>query len=146
MIIVRPPLTLLRLEYKKFFRLVFPYDIVARVFPFRRREISGNMEIIVDAISGSCAVNNAVSIELIPAKGKLFMDGTMDMEVQEAHDIAITFGRRIVTRLGRSVPHFGDCLEPEFFYRPYWIAYYGNPENKKCRYLPFEADGHAFKR
>ena len=140
------PLTLLRVEYKKYFRFFFPYEIVARVFPFRRREFNGDMEIIVDAISGSCAVNNAVDIELIQVEGHVFMDGTLDMEMQEAHDIAIEFGRRVLTRLGRSVPHFGECLEPDVFYRPFWIAYYGDPKDKKCRYLPFGADGHAFKR
>lgn len=146
MFTVRQPLTLLRIEYKKYYRFIFPYEILARIFPFRRREIAGNMEMLVDAISGNCAVNSGIAIELAETEGIPFMDGAMDMEVEEAHGIAYDFGKRIITRLGRSVPRFGECADPEFFYRPVWIAYYGDPKDKSCRYLPFDADGHTFKR
>lgn len=146
MVMVRQPLSILRLEYKKYFRFAFPYEVLARIFPFRRKEIAGKMEVFVDAVSGNCAVNTVTTIELVTVEGLPFMEGAMDMEVQEAHDIAHAFGKRIVTRIGKTVPTFDECPEPEHFYRPVWIAYYGDPEDKTCRYLPFEADGHTFKR
>lgn len=146
MLMVRAPLTTLRLEYKKYYRFSFPYRIYARIFLTRRREIAGEIEIIVDAVTGKCAVNDSTTIELVESSGKLFMDGTFDMDIEEAGNTALEFAKRIVSRIGRSVPTFGAAPEPEYFYRPIWAAYYGDPQDKTCRYLPFEADGHTFKR
>lgn len=126
----------MRLEYKKFYRFSFPYRICARIFLTRHREIAGEIEIIVDA----------ATIELVESSGRLFMDGTFDMDIDEAGHTALEFAKRIVSRIGRSVPTFGAAAEPGYFYRPIWAAYYGDPQDRACRYLPFEADGHTFKR
>lgn len=141
----KQPMTLLRLEYLKFYRFAFSYDVTVRVFPAKKRDLTGKIEIIVDAMTGKCAVND-IHIDLCETEGRHFMDGRFDMEVPPAHDLAQGFAKRIVMRLTKGTPIFGECLEPEYFYRPYYIAYYGDPEDKACRFLHFEADGHTFKR
>lgn len=60
-------------------------------------------------------------------------------------ECAEDFARRIVMRMCRNLPTFGEA-SCETFFRPYWMAYYGQPDGEKPRYLPFEADGLTFKR
>jgi len=143
---VRAPLTELRVEYKKYYRCVFTYAVNAKLFLFKRKEIQGKIEIIVDAFSGKCGVNNSYPFSLEKVEGRLFLDGKYDMSENEAHAAAFEFARRVVLRLARSAAEFGEYSKPECFYRPHWMAYYGDPKEKDCRYLPFEADGHTIKR
>lgn len=144
-VLFKRPLTLLRLEYLKFYRMTLPYDVTVRVFPAKRRELTGSIEVIVDAMTGKCAVNNG-PIHLEKAEGSPFMDGRYDVGTDEALQIAENFANRIVTRLTKGIPRFGECEAPEYFYRPHYIAYYGEPESPDCRFLHFEADGQTFKR
>ncbi len=139
------PLTLLRLEYLKYYRVPLGYEVSTRVFPARRKELSGSLEVIVEAMTGKCAMNNA-SVALQTVTGLRFMDGRYDLKEEEALQLAKNFAVRVVTRLAKGVPRFHERCAVEAFYRPHYIAYYGNPEDKNCRYLPFEADGQTFKR
>lgn len=141
---VRKPLTELRLEYVRFYMCSLPYTVEARRFPFRRHETGGVMNVAVNALYGSCAVKDA-ELVLAPVQGEHFQNGCFEMEDREAAEAAVNFARRIIMRMCRNLPTFGE-IGVETFFRPYWMAYYGSAEGKEARYLPFEADGLTFKR
>lgn len=144
---VHAPLTEIRLEYVRFFLVRLPYAVEARKFPFRRHDTSGVMSVAVNALFGKCAMQDA-KFTLAPVQGAHFQDGKFEMDETEARESAKSFAQRIVMRLCRNLPRFGkeDEIGCECFFRPYWIAYYGDPQGERPRYLPFEADGLTFKR
>lgn len=142
---VRESLFQLILEYKKYYVIRLPYTIEARKFPFRRRTMDGALSIVVDALQGGCAVKDS-DIPLEQAEGPIFQEGVNDMDEEEAVTTARNFAAKILLRLCRNFPTFGEA-EIDFFYRPHWMAYYGDPRNcAKPRYLPYEADGMTFRR
>ena len=144
-LIVRESLFQVTLEYKKYYLVYLPYTIEARKFPFRKKNMDGRLVVVVDALSGSCGVKEK-EIELEQAEGVIFQNGINDMSESEAATTARDFANRILLRLCRNFPTFGE-LEIDFFYRPHWMAYYGDPATSaKPRYLPFEADGLTFRR
>ena len=141
---VRQPLTELRLEYVRFYMVRLPYDVEARRFPFRRHETGGVMSVAVNALYGRCAMKDT-ELALAPVQGGHFQNGRFEMAGGEAEELAMNFARRIIMRMCRNLPRFG-AVEHETFFRPYWMAYYGDPESQDTRYLPFEADGLTLKR
>ena len=141
---VRAPLTEIRLEYVTFLLVLLPYTVEARKFPFRRHDAAGIMSVAVNTLFGTCAMKDA-ELTLAPVDGVHFQGGTFEMDETEAGECAKNFARRVVMRLCRNLPHFGE-VRCESFFRPYWIAYYGDPQGTRPRYLPFEADGLTFKR
>lgn len=141
---VREPLTELRLEYVRFYMIRLPYEVEARRFPFRRHETGGVMSVAVNALYGRCAVKDT-DLVLAPVQGEHFQGGRFEMEAGEADELAMNFARRIIMRMCRNLPRFGE-VQHETFFRPYWMAYYGRPDGVNPRYLPFEADGLTFKR
>ena len=141
---VRAPLTELRLEYVRFYMIRLPYEVEARRFPFRRHETGGVMSVAVNALYGRCAVKDT-ELALAPVQGEHFQGGRFEMEAGEADELAMNFARRIIMRMCRNLPRFGE-VQHETFFRPYWMAYYGRPDGVNPRYLPFEADGLTFKR
>lgn len=143
-IFVRKPLTEIRLEYVRFYMVTLPYAVEARRFPFRRHETGGVMSVAVNALYGRCAVKDT-ELVLESVQGEHFQNGCFEMDRLEAEKSAMDFARRIVMRMCRNLPRFGEA-GAETFFRPYWMAYYGSPEGKDARYLPFEADGLTFKR
>lgn len=142
--LVREPLADVRLEYVRFYMVSLPYTVEARRFPFRRHETGGIMSVAVNALYGSCAMKDT-ALCLASVQGEHFQNGCFEMERREAEEAAMNFARRIVMRLCRNLPKFGE-IGVETFFRPYWMAYYGSTEGKEARYLPFEADGLTFKR
>ena len=86
-----------------------------------------------------------VSPRFPPLKRKSVSSSPKRWNKAEAGERAKNFARRVVMRLCRNLPHFGD-VRCESFFRPYWIAYYRDPQGTRPRYLPFEADGLTFKR
>ncbi len=143
-LLVRQPLTEIRLEYLRFYLVRLPYAVEARRFPFRRHESEGVMTVVVNALYGRCAVKDT-DLQLAPVQGMHFQDGKFEMNGREAAECASDFARRIIMRMCRNLPSFGES-SCETFFRPYWMAYYGRPEEESPRYLPFEADGLTFKR
>ena len=143
-ILVRQLLTDIRLEYVRFYMVRLPYSVEARRFPFRRHATEGVMTVIVNALYGRCAVKDT-DLQLAPVQGGHFQQGKFELNGQEAVECAEDFARRIVMRMCRNLPTFGEA-SCETFFRPYWMAYYGQPDGEKPRYLPFEADGLTFKR
>ena len=141
---VRAPLTELRLEYVRFFLVRLPYSVEARKFHFRKHDTDGAMFVAVNALYGKCAMKDT-EFTLAPVDGIHFQGGMFEMNEAEAGERAKNFARRVVMRLCRNLPHFGD-VRCESFFRPYWIAYYRDPQGTRPRYLPFEADGLTFKR
>ncbi len=143
-IFVQKPLTELRLEYVRFYMVTLRYAVEARRFPFRRHETGGVMSVAVNALYGRCAMKDT-DLVLASVQGEHFQNGRFEMESGEAGEAAMNFARRIVMRMCRNLLTFGE-MGVETFFRPYWMAYYGSPEGKEARYLPFEADGLTFKR
>ncbi len=141
---VREPLAEIRLEYVRFYMVRLAYTVEARRFPFRRHDTGGVMTVAVNALYGRCAVKDT-DMRLVPVQGEHFQGGRFEMESGEAVESAMNFARRIVMRMCRNLPVFGE-VGCETFFRPYWMAYYGRPDGKNPRYLPFEADGLTFKR
>ncbi len=141
---VRAPLTEVRLEYVRFFLVRLPYSVEARKFPFRKHDTGGVMSVAVNALYGKCAMKDT-EFTLAPVEGVHFQNGKFEMDEAEACESAKSFAQRIVMRLCRNLPRFGE-VECESFFRPYWMAYYGDPQSEQPRYLPFEADGLTFKR
>lgn len=143
-ILVRQPLTEIRLEYVRFYVVCLPYAVEARRFPFRRHRTEGVMNVVVNALYGRCAMKDT-DLQLASVQGGHFQEGKFELQEQEAVECAENFARRIVMRMCRNLPSFG-VASCETFFRPYWMAYYGRPDGEKPRYLPFEADGLTFKR
>jgi len=147
MLIVREPLFEVALEYRKFFIISLEYEVVARKFPFGKHDIAGSLDIVVDAMFDKCCVkekNEPFILEDI--EGKKFQNGIHDMEDAEAVECAQKFSSRIIFRKCKNFPTFTENIIAHF-YRPFWMAYYGNPALiKNPRYLPYEADGKAFVR
>lgn len=142
---VRDPLFCINLEYKKFYCATLPYDVVARRFPFRRHPLSGSIDIIVDALMGKSAVREEPLV-LETVQGEVFQNGLHDMDEAEAIQTASEYAKRIIFRMCKNLPVFGQG-SAAFFFRPHWMAYYGDPgQARNPRYLPFEADGKSFRR
>lgn len=143
-LLVRQPLTEIRLEYVRFYLVRLPYAVEARKFPFRRHDTGGVMTLVVNSLYGRCAVKDT-DLQLAPVQGTHFQNGKFEMSGQEAEECASDFARRLIMRMCRNLPSFKEA-SCETFFRPYWMAYYGQPDGEKPRYLPFEADGLTFKR
>lgn len=144
---VREPLFEVNLEYRKFFSINLEHTVVARKFPFGKHEISGSINIIVDAMFDKCGVKEiSESLILEDIEGIEFQNGKHDMTDNQAIDCAQKYARRIIFRICKNLPTF-TTNHVSYFYRPFWIAYYGNPNaTKNPRYLPYEADGKSFAR
>lgn len=142
---VREPLYKMTLEYKKYYRILLPHTIDVRRLFAGKKNISGVMNMIVDAETGNCAVISE-DFSLVNTTGKVFCDGEVKVEQEEALDIAKRYATKVLTRLSGGRPVFREHRLEEF-YRPQWIAYYGNPAAcDEPRYLPFEADGYSFNK
>ena len=73
-LLVRQPLTEIRLEYLRFYLVRLPYAVEARRFPFRRHESEGVMTVVVNALYGRCAVKDT-DLQLAPVQGMHFQIG-----------------------------------------------------------------------
>lgn len=78
-ILVRQPLTDIRLEYVRFYMVRLPYSVEARRFPFRRHATEGVMTVIVNALYGRCAVKDT-DLQLAPVQGGTFPAGKVRTE------------------------------------------------------------------
>ena len=145
-IFVRAPLFDLRLEYRKFYLVSLDYRVMARKFPFKTHEVSGRLLFIVDALMAKSAVVD-ITLRTEEVDGTIFQNGRYDIDEKEAVECAEDYATRIIMRMCRNLPQFTAPATTSTLYRPFWIAYYGNPEHdSKPRYLPFEADGFSFNR
>lgn len=143
---VRAPLFDIRLEYRKFYLVSLEYSVMARKFPFRTHEVSGRLLFIVDALMKKSAVVD-ITFSDEETEGVIFQDGRYDIDEAEAVECAEDYATRILLRTCRNLPKFTAPPETSVLYRPFWIAYYGDPErDNRPRYLPFEADGFSFNR
>lgn len=147
MLIVREPLFELTLEYRKFFYITLEHNVLARKFPFRKHQISGSLDIVVDAMFDKCSVKEKNEPFILDdVEGKEFQNGIHDMQDSQALECAQKFASRIIFRMCKNLPTFTQH-NISYFYRPFWMAYYGDKTIiKNPRYLPFEADGKAFVR
>ncbi len=145
-IFVRAPLFKLSLEYRKFYLVTLAYRVTARKFPFKTHMVSGQLPFIVDALMAkSAVVDTALHTE--EADGPIFQSGRYDIDAREAEACAEDYANRIIMRMCRNLAQFTAPAVISILYRPFWIAYYGNPEqDSKPRYLSFEADGLSFNR
>jgi hypothetical protein len=144
-LLVREPFYQMTLEYKAYYRVSLPHYIEARRVFTPKKKVSGTAHMIVDAETGKCAVITE-TLDLTPASGKVFQYVQAQISPEEAIDVAKRYANKVLLRLSGGMPVFKDHSIIEF-YRPHWIAYYGDPtECTNPRYLPFEADGLSFNR
>ncbi|MFZ5945832.1 MAG: hypothetical protein ACOYVD_17205 [Bacillota bacterium] len=133
------------LEYWGYYKITLYYELDTRKFIFGKKKISGIIEMIVDGRSGSCAVSTE-EVKMVKVKGNTFSNGCFNIDKADAIGRARHYATRILFRRYRGLASFNKS-EVSIFYRPFWIAYYGNPhECSNPRFLPFEADGMTFKR
>jgi len=143
--IVKEDLHDFKLEYWGYYRITLSYELATRKFIFGKKNLSGVIEMIVDGRGGSCAVLTE-ELKIVKAKGTLFSNGCFNITEQDAIQRAQHYATRILFRRYRGLPSFKN-YNVSTFYRPFWIAYYGNPQEcSNPRFLPFEADGMTFKR
>ncbi|MFZ7103866.1 MAG: hypothetical protein ACOWWO_14610 [Peptococcaceae bacterium] len=143
--IVKEDLHDLKLEYWGCYKITLTYELDTRKFIFGKKKIAGIIEMVVDGRTGSCAVLTE-KLTIVRARGNIFSKGCFSIKQEEAVQRARQYATRILFRRYRGLPSFCKS-ETATFYRPFWIAYYGNPQEcSKPRFLPFEADGMTFKR
>lgn len=135
-ILIRKKMTSLELLY-------FPFYLVSIKTGYKVRvsKIPEMMKVVVDGTSGRCALVNTE-----PNLQPLCVDAKKESEhfsLEEVIRYASKHANRYLIRVRRNAALFKEETATTF-YRPYWVAFYGDrSKEKRIWYLPFEADGYS---
>ena len=136
-VLIRKRLSGLELKYYPFYIVKLKTD-----YAVRASRLPDSFRLAVDGTSGRCALADAeINLVDLPADASLVES---DFTEEEVIRYASKHANRYLIKTRRTAAMFKDeVVEP--FYRPFWVAFYGEPEEgRKVWYLPFEADGFCF--
>lgn len=135
-ILIRRKLTSLELLY-------FPFYLVTMKIGHKVRisKIPDMLKVIVDGSSGRCVLVDA-ELQLHPLENTVKREPEQ-FSTEEVIRYAGKHANRYLIKVRRNAAVFKDETVITF-YRPYWLAFYGDRSTeKKVWYLPFEADGYS---
>lgn len=136
-LLIRRGLSSLRVLHYPFFLVTLEVD-----YAVRKSKLPPQFKVVVDGTSGRCAlVEEEPDLEALPAEATL-------VDVLLTTEEVVRYSGKHLNRYLIKTRHTAAAFKKEvvqLFYRPYWVAFYGDKEmGKKVWYLPYEADGYAF--
>lgn len=143
-LLVRKPLCELELMYFPYYKVTLDVYIEARKLPFMpKKKLNTTIEVLVSGTTGSASI-----IQGFPKLERIETKNLIETIVSEEEVIrkATKCADRYVIRSARTFSIVKD-VKLELFYRPYWVAFYGEEiVGEKAYYLPIQADGYKVTR
>lgn len=135
-ILIRKALTSVELLY-------FPFYLVTMQTGYKLRsfKLPESIKVVVDGSTGKCAlVKTEPQLQPLPESAEKMEE---QFSTQEVIRYAANHANRYLIRVRKNAAFFKN-EQVTTFYRPYWVAFYGDRKTeKKVWYLPFAADGYA---
>ena len=123
--------------------LYFPFYLVTMQtgHKLRSSKLPENIKVVVDGSSGKCAlVKTEPQLQPLPESAERVDE---QFNTQEVIRYATNHANSHLIRVRKNAAFFKN-EKVTTFYRPYWVAFYGDRKTeKKVWYLPFVADGYV---
>lgn len=145
-IFIRKDFHEVELVYFPYFKTTLDLSFKVRKFFFcSEKIINTKVSVVVSGTTGKGSI-----IDGFPELKSLNSGNhsLIEPEVPEKKVIeqAVKCAQKYVIRSVRTIP-IVDKVEIELFYRPFWVAYYGEKRmGEKIYYLPIQADGYSVNR
>lgn len=135
-LLVRDPLTELRMHYFPFKMVTFPVQHRPLFKPVRNTQVT----VACDMTTGAAILcDKPLDLEETEAREDMLEECSIkdDRAFNSAHRLAYRLVRKHVFGRSQLNEH-----QSQMFYRPYWLAIYGEMvEGNRVRYMPMPADG-----